>query len=131
MSVNQILHAMEQNVFWDCINLLKKGMNKPNPSKQVMMTKENGEKCSTPEENANVFRTHFDKLYNRTPTYDESVLDLLDEHPTIESTALPPQDKEISKAITHLKNKAPGASGLTAQMFKSLLQHDQLALFVK
>ena len=111
--------------FWDCINLLKKGMNKPNPSKQVMMTKENGEKCSTPEENANVFRTHFEKLYNRTPTYDESVLDLLDEHPTIESTALLPQDEEISKAITHLKNKAPGASGLTSQMFKSLLQHDQ------
>ena len=126
---NSLRHGTKD--YWDCIKLLKRGMSKPTPSKQVMMTKENGDKCSSAEENTRVFKNHFEKLYNRTPSYDPSVLDLLDQHPIMESTGLPPQDEEISKAISRLKNKAPGASGLTAQMFKSLLRHEQCLSYLK
>ena len=126
---NSLRHGTKD--YWDSIKLLKRGLSKPTPLKQVMMTKENGEKCSTAEENARVFKDHFEKLYNRTPSYDPSVLDLLDQHPIMESTGLPPQDEEISNAISRLKNKAPGASGLTAQMFKSLLRDEQCFSYLK
>jgi len=42
------------------------------------MTKEDGSRCKTTEENAEVFHKHFEKLYNRNATFDTSVLDLLD-----------------------------------------------------
>ena len=39
------------------------------------MQKEDGSKCFTSEENAKVFRHHFEKLYNREPVFDASVLE--------------------------------------------------------
>jgi len=65
--------------YWDSIKLLKRGMNKPLPLKRTMMLKENGDKCSSSEENAEVFRAHFEKLYYRPTTFDLSILDLLDQ----------------------------------------------------
>ena len=44
------------------------------------MQKEDGTLATTPEENAEVFVKHFDKLYNRHPECDEIVLDLLDQN---------------------------------------------------
>ena len=60
--------------FWESIKLLKKGLTKPPPPKQIMMQKEDGSKCTTSEENAEVFRQHFEKLYNREEAFDESRL---------------------------------------------------------
>ena len=96
-----------------------------------MMTKENGTSCQTPEENAEVFHKHFDKLYNRNATFDLSILDLLDPLPTDQSTSLPPNSNEIRTAIQHLRNNAPGESGLTAQMFKSIITDNQCFAYLE
>ena len=44
------------------------------------MQKEDGTLATTPEENAEVFVKHFDKLYKRHLELDDPVLDLLDQH---------------------------------------------------
>ena len=71
------------------------------------MQKEDGTLATTPEENAEVFVKHFDKLYNRHPEFDDTVLDPLDQHPIAAHCDHPPTDEEISA----LKN-APGDSGI-------------------
>ena len=35
------------------------------------MKKSDGSLCTTPEENAEVFRSHFEGLYTTSPEYDE------------------------------------------------------------
>ena len=109
--------------FWDAISLLKKGLNKPPPKKQVMMQKADGSKCTTPEENADVFRAHFEKLYNREEMFDPSVLQSVPQSPTMNSLSTIPDAIEIKKAILRLKDKAPGSSGITAAMLKSLIDN--------
>ena len=88
----------------------------------MMMTKEDGSICQTAEENAKVFHKHFENLYNRNPDFDAEIIDLLDQLPTVDSAGHVPEHVEIRKAILHLNNKAPGDSGITPQMFKSILE---------
>jgi len=72
-----------------------------------MMLKEDGSKCTTLEENAEVFHhRHFEKLYNRNSDFDMSVLNLLEQLLTDHSTCVEPSKGEICAAILHLKNKA-------------------------
>jgi len=60
-----------------------------------------------------------------TLDFDMSVLNLLEQLPTDHSTCIAPSQGEIRAAILHLKNKAPGETGLTPQIFKSILRDDQ------
>ena len=78
-----------------------------------MMLKEDGSRCTTSEENAEVFHTHFEKLYNRPAVYNADILELLEQHPLNEAAGRSPDHDEIRKAIHRLKNKAPGSSELT------------------
>ena len=118
--------------FWESVKLLKNGLSKPPPPKQVMMKKEDGSKCVSSEENAEVFRIHFSKLYNREESYDPSILSSITPCLLDDDFSQTPNVDEIRKAVLRLKNKAPGASGLTAPMFKSLTE-DELCFdyFVK
>ena len=100
-------------------------MSKPRPSTEKLMQKEDGSKCKTLEENAEVFQKHFEKLYCRTPIYDSSVLELLEQKPIANGYDHLPTEKEIRKAIQRLKNNAPGISGLSPQMFKALTSDPQ------
>ena len=90
----------------------------------TQMKKPDGSLCTTPEENAEVFRSHFEGLYTTTPDFDESVLDLLQEIPITASDATP-TDEEIRKATMKLRNTAPGNSGLSAQLWKALLSTEE------
>ena len=54
-------------ICWDKVKTLQKGLTKPKPPQEKMMKKEDGSKCSTSEENAEVFRSHFEKLYGELP----------------------------------------------------------------
>ena len=110
--------------FWDAIKRMKKGLTKPPPSVQVMMQKIDGSKCTTPEENAEVFRAHFVKLYNREEMFDPSILQSIPQSSILNSLSAIPDALEIKKAVFRLKNKAPGLSGITAPMLKSLADND-------
>ena len=76
--------------------------------------------CKTPEENAEVFKEHFEKLFSRLPNYDVSVLEMLDQLTPAEDLDHPPTDEEIHLAIKNLRNTGPGDSGICAQVYKCL-----------
>ena len=89
------------------------------------MPKEDVTKCKSSEENAQVFKEHFKKLYERVPIYDSSVLELLQQEPVISGVDHLPTDEEILKVMNSLKNNAPGESGFTSQMFKAIASNNQ------
>ena len=110
---------------WDAVSALRKGMSKCRPSAERTMKKPDGTRCKTPAENAEVFRDHFEKLFGRQPEYDESVLELIEQHPSVDNCDHPPTAEEIKAALRKLKNKAPGESGLTPQAWKILASSDE------
>jgi len=61
--------------------MLKRELKKPKPVGDKMMTKTDGSKCKTAEENAEVFRAHFQQLYDRHPVFDPTVIELLAQAP--------------------------------------------------
>ena len=118
-------------ICWDKVKTLQKGLTKPKPPQEKMMKKEDGSKCSTSEENAEVFRSHFEKLYGRTPTFDPTVIDLIEPKPAITDISHPPSDDEISTATKGLKNNAPGESGLSPRFFKALTHSNRTFTILK
>ena len=75
------------------------------------MKKPDGTKCKSSEENAEVFRNHFEKLYDRHSTFDPEILNLLEQSPVLTVCEQRPTRNDIRKALCRLKNKAPGDSG--------------------
>ena len=110
---------------WDAVSALRKGLSKCRPSTERAMKKPDGSLCTTPAENAEVFRSHFEQLYGRPPEFDASVLDLLQQQPSAANCDNPPTSDEIRDAMRRLKNKAPGESGLTPQAWKVLASNDR------
>ena len=110
--------------FWDTVNKLKSGLTKVKNSNERSMKKPDGTLCKSPEENANVFRDHFQQLYGRTPVFDASVLNSLDRKETVIGIDHRPDDGEIRKAIRNLKERAPGDSGITPQIWKALSENE-------
>ena len=106
---------------WDTITRIKKGMVKSKPFTEKQMKKTDGTTASSPQENAEVFRDHFEKLFVRTPSHEENVVDDLPQKSFFPGLAHVPTDDEIISATRRLKNKAPGASGLSPQIWKSML----------
>ena len=100
------------------VNRLKNGLSKAKPSKDQRMQKEDGTLATTPEENAEVFVKHFDKLYKRHLELDDPILDLLDQHSIAADFDHPLSNKEIHKAISALKN-APGDLGIFPPIWKA------------
>ena len=107
---------------WDALSKLKSGLSKTRPSAVKQMKKPDGSTCQTPEENAEVFRAHFETLYGRTPDFDCSVLDMLQQQEVVNGCDEMPSDDEIRTAATQkLRDSGPGDSGLCAQAWKCLL----------
>ena len=79
----------------------------------------------TPAENAEVFRAHFQKLYGRSPDYDPTVVDMIQQQAIIEGCDHSPTDEEIRTAVGKLRFSGPGDSGLCAQSWKCLLKSEE------
>ena len=76
-------------------------------------------------ENAEVFRAHFQKLYGRSPDYDPTVVDMIQQQAMIEGCDHSPTDEEIRTAVGKLRDSGPGDSGLCAQSWKCLLKSEE------
>ena len=76
------------------------------------MKKTDGSTCQTPEENAEVFREHFQKLYEREADYDPTVIDMIHQEAIVEGLDHEPSDEEIKEALEKLHDSGPGYSGL-------------------
>ena len=107
---------------WDALNSLKRGLTLTKPTATRKMKKPDGTLCINAQENASVFREHFEKLYDRNPRFDPTVLDSLEQLPVQIGYDALPNDDEISRATSRLKNSSPGESGITSYELKSLLK---------
>ena len=113
MELNEgILNARGTKPAWDAVGKLKSGMAKTRPTTVKNMRKPDKSVCKSPEENAAVFKEHFEKLFSREPEYDETVLEMLDQLTPAEGLDHPPTDKEIYDAIKTLRNTGPRESGI-------------------
>ena len=79
---------------WYALGRLRSGLSKT----IRQMKRPDGTICKTPEENAQVFYKHFEVLYGRIPSYDNAVLDILEQDPVVNSCDKPPSDEEIKLA---------------------------------
>ena len=105
---------------WDALSDLRNGLSKTRPSNEKAMKKADGSLCKTPEENAEVFREHFHKLYSLPPRCDLSVAETIPQRPVVQGCDHPPTDEDIHCAIAKLKENAPGESGIPAKIWKIL-----------
>ena len=105
---------------WDALAQLRNGLSKTRPSTERTMKKEDGSLCKSPQENADVFHTHFHRLYGLPPKYDATVIEAIPQRPVVQGYDTPPSDKEILSAVSKLKEKAPGESGIPAKVWKIL-----------
>ena len=55
---------------WDTVRILKNELLKTETSNEKMIRKEDGTRCKSSQENAQVFKEHFKKLYERVPIYE-------------------------------------------------------------
>ena len=116
---------------WKTLKEIKCGLSKTRPAVSQMMTKKDGSKCSTPEENAEVFRIHFKELFEREPSYDPDVALMVPQHPVWTDLDEIPSDKEIKEACEKLKDNAPGDSGLLPQFWKALASDSSTFDFIR
>ena len=116
---------------WSAVDKLRKGLSKTVPANVKPMKKEDGTSCSTPEENAQVFRSHFEKLYSRPANYDPTVIDELPQHAVAQQCDQLPTDDEIRKAVQKLRNSGPGDTGICAQAWKCLLKSEETYPLIK
>ena len=130
LNVASSAHGGTKN-YWDTVGKLRNGLKKSRSSTERPMKKPDGTLCKTPEENAEVFKTHFEQLYGKQPVFDPSVLDHLDQHPTFPNCEHPPSDEEITKATRHLKDRGPGDSGICPQVWKAIIQHEESFAILK
>ena len=100
---NSTVSQRGTKVSWDKVKLLQKGLHKPKPQSERMMCKEDGTRCVNAQENANVFKNHFKKLYGKVPSYDASVINLIEQLPTLEGFGSNPTDDEITKSVKGLR----------------------------
>eukprot|EP00966_Prymnesium_polylepis_P241733 5590024-Prymnesium_polylepis.1 len=67
---------------WQLVSELRDGLcGVKRRSAPAKMRKPDGSLAATPEENAAVFGAHFEKLYGRTPAFDEAMPELLKQRP--------------------------------------------------
>ena len=115
---------------WKALGEIKKGLSKTSPAAEKMMTKADGTKCTTSEENAEVFRLYFENLFDRMPEYSRNFDAIPQMNAVLEYDGIP-DDEEIKKACRSLKDKAPGESGLLPQLWKALLTEESSFLILK
>ena len=118
-------------VAWDTVGRLCNGLSKTRPASIKAMKKPDGTTCTSPEENADVFRVHFGNLYGRVPVYDHTVLNLLQQLPIVNGCDHIPSDEEIKAATLKLRESAPGNSGHCSPVWKCLLHSVETFSFLK
>jgi hypothetical protein len=111
---------------WDVVKRIQSGITKVKPRLKPMMTRSDGIKATTEEENITVFTDHLKKLLQRVPQVDEAVLDEVPQQPyPVEAGRLPTVD-EIDAAARQLNFSGSGFDGITAHMWKAIARDNDL-----
>eukprot|EP00957_Ditylum_brightwellii_P055229 4186449-Ditylum_brightwellii.AAC.1 len=88
------------------------------------MYKEDEKKATSDEENAKIFATHFEKIFNNASPLpcDLSILDEIENSPELSHLAEEPLLEEVSTAIKCMANgKATDPPGLSQDALKAMI----------
>lgn len=112
---------------WKAMDEIERGLGELNAPTSVPLRDSEGHLATTPKENLEILRKHFYGVFNRTSTYDPSVIDSLEQRDTIEEIGRIPDFDEIRKIFSCAKsNKAAGLSGSFIEQYKVALADDDV-----
>ena len=84
--------------------------------------------AATDKEQLDIFVEHFITVFNRTSTYDKSVLASLEQRPIMHEIGTAPDIHEVTTFFRQAKNgKATGLPGTSAERYKSISRSRELA----
>ena len=92
-----------RKVVWRCIRDIQCGWRGLIPLKTTQVNDENGNICSTPQQQQERWRRHFSKVLNIVSQFDEEELREVRQRPVRSHLAEPPTVKELEEAISKLK----------------------------
>jgi hypothetical protein len=107
---------------WRMVSCLMDGVQKHhrNLAPKSFKNRE-GKIAKNKKQNYQNVKAHWNDVFNRPATYDEKIIDEIEQHPIQDSLGKTPDEKEIKSVIKKMKSdKAPGASQLTTDMLKNL-----------
>ena len=110
---------------WKAIRDLEVRLNCHHKKPRIIkMRKNDGSLATSNDESADILLLHFNKIFNNNNfSCEESVLPLLPDKPTMLHLNTPPSLDKVKSAIKKLRSqKAPGPTGITPDIIKSLTQ---------
>ena len=117
--------------YWDAVRTLKNGLSTTTPATAVKMKKVDGTMCTSEQENAEVFRIHFEKLYNNVTPFDKSMIDEIEQRCVDPTLDQPPTLGDVRRHIKMAKSgKAPGDNQINAEAYKALATEDRTCSLV-
>ena len=112
-------------VVWRCIRDIQRGRRGLIPLKTTQVNDEDGNICSTPQQQQERWRRHFSKVLNIVSQFDEEELREVRQRPLRSHMAEPPTVEELEEAISKLKSgKAAGQSGILPEMIRAASYDD-------
>ena len=112
---------------WKAMDEIERGLGELNAPTTVPLRDREGELATTPQQNLEILRDHFFGVFNRTSTYDRSVIDTVKQRDTIEEIGRTPSFAEIRSIFNCAKsNKAAGLSGSFIELYKTALLDDEV-----
>lgn len=105
---------------WSAIRAIQGCFQGLRPMPTLSIKDEEGLLCDSPEKLRGRWHRHFKRVLNVESEFDPSIFDTLQARPVREELAEVPSDEEVHRAISCLSNnKAPGTSGILAEMVKN------------
>ena len=110
---------------WDAMKELARGMDETvRPTEVPVARAGNAGLSRTARERLSALAEHFKAVFNRTSTYDPTVLQELPQREVLDSAGSTPTQAEIEEMFLKAKNgKACGLSGSCAEFYKAALEH--------
>lgn len=122
---------MDPSDAWKAMQQFADGMDQTVAPRTVPLIGANDKPASTDKEQLRMFVDHFDHVYNRTSTYDPTVLGKLAQRPTWDSLGTAPGIDEVAFFLRRASNeKAKGLSGVAAEYYKAISHERDLAQLV-
>ncbi len=113
---------MNLRLAWENIRILTGGETAHHMTTINMAIKmEDGTLVSNAKENMSVFGMHFHKVLNNHRPFDTTVLDLIQQKPSLNAINTPITFREVKAAINKLeKGKSPGLNGIPPEALKAM-----------
>ena len=108
-------------IYWDALRRIRNGLGNSYPLPRMCFKKPDGTPCITGQENGEVVKNHFQKVYNINPSVDFSAINSLVQRPLKPELDNTFTDEEFRKALhAASKDKAAGDCQVPAKFWQAL-----------